>query len=212
MPPFTLQKSLQNWYVELQHSVRRLKTSRVKPKLAIDSRVKNLKHIVPVFLLFLLQLACAFFFLYNILSSLWGWQIQPISWAVYEMVEILASLGLVVGVFVVGAMLISSMRARDKAEEGLRVASSAFADLVAERFAEWKLTPAERDVALFAIKGMSTADVAAMRNTSEGTVKAQTNAIYRKAGVSGRGQLQALFLEDLMDSDISERVASRKSK
>jgi len=38
-----------------------------------------------------------------------------------------------------------------------------------------------------------------MRNTAEGTVKAQTNAIYRKAGVSGRPQLLSLFIEDLMD-------------
>ena len=37
-----------------------------------------------------------------------------------------------------------------------------------------------------------------MRGTSEGTVKAQSNAIYRKAGVTGRTQLLSLFLEDLM--------------
>ena len=57
------------------------------------------------------------------------------------------------------------------------------------------------DVALFAIKGMSTAEIAALRSTSEGTVKAQTNAIYRKAGVSGRPQLLSLFIEDLMSVD-----------
>jgi DNA-binding CsgD family transcriptional regulator len=71
-------------------------------------------------------------------------------------------------------------------------------ELLADRFADWGLTPAERDVALFAIKGMSTAEIAALRNTSEGTVKAQTNAIYRKAGVTGRPQLLSLFIEDLM--------------
>lgn len=50
-----------------------------------------------------------------------------------------------------------------------------------ERFADWGLTPAERDVALFAIKGLSLAGIASLRKTSGGTVKAQTNAIYRKA-------------------------------
>jgi DNA-binding NarL/FixJ family response regulator len=48
---------------------------------------------------------------------------------------------------------------------------------------------------------MSTAEIATLRNTSEGTVKAQTNAIYRKAGVTGRPQLLSLFIEDLMRSD-----------
>ena len=50
-------------------------------------------------------------------------------------------------------------------------------------------------MALFAIKGMSTAEIARLRTTSEGTVKAQTAAIYRKAGVSGRPQLLSLFIE-----------------
>jgi DNA-binding CsgD family transcriptional regulator len=83
----------------------------------------------------------------------------------------------------------------------LRRASSAFMQLLAERMAEWGLTPAERDVALFAIKGMSTAEIAALRSTSEGTIKAQTNAIYRKAGVTGRAQLISLFIDDLIDKD-----------
>ena len=68
-----------------------------------------------------------------------------------------------------------------------------------ERFDAWGLTAAEQDVALFAIKGLNTAEIAALRNTSEGTVKAQTNAIYRKAGVTGRPQLLSLFIDDLLD-------------
>ena len=44
------------------------------------------------------------------------------------------------------------------------------------------LSPAERDVALFQIKGLSVAEIAALRGTSEGTVKAQAAAIVR--GVS----------------------------
>ena len=101
-----------------------------------------------------------------------------------------------------GAVLLArAMRGRTVAEERLRRASAAFMDLLEERFTEWGLTPAERDVALFAIKGMSTAEIGVLRATSEGTVKAQTNAIYRKAGVTGRPQLLSLFIEDLMRED-----------
>jgi DNA-binding CsgD family transcriptional regulator len=81
-------------------------------------------------------------------------------------------------------------------------------DLLEERFVEWGLTPSERDVALFAIKGLSTAEIATLRSTSEGTVKAQTNAIYRKAGVSGRSQLLSLFIDDLMRDDGAVRQAA----
>jgi DNA-binding CsgD family transcriptional regulator len=84
-------------------------------------------------------------------------------------------------------------------------------DILNERFDDWGLTPAERDVALFAIKGLSIADIAQMRSTSEGTVKAQTNAIYRKAGVTGRSQLLSLFIDDLMDGALTEAAATPPS-
>ena len=66
-------------------------------------------------------------------------------------------------------------------------------------------------MALFAIKGMSTPEIAALRNTSEGTVKAQTNAIYRKAGVTGRPQLLSLFIEDLIDPPQSQKGEGPKT-
>ena len=97
-----------------------------------------------------------------------------------------------------GVVLTRAERRSARAEAQLRVASGAFMELLEERFAEWALTPAERDVALFALKGMNLQEIAGLRTTSEGTVKAQTNAIYRKAGVSGRPQLLSLFIEDLM--------------
>ena len=87
-----------------------------------------------------------------------------------------------------------------KLSRAFQRATHAFMDVLEERFAAWELTPAERDVALFAIKGMSTQEIAALREVSEGTIKAQTNAIYRKADVSGRTQLLSLFIDDLMDA------------
>lgn len=119
-------------------------------------------------------------------------------WELRELMEIWAALGLIIGLVLGAVMLHGAIKARKAAELRLKRASGAFMDLLAERFDEWALTPAEKDVALFAIKGMSTVEIAGLRNTSEGTVKAQTNAIYRKAGVSGRAQLLSLFIEDLM--------------
>lgn len=144
------------------------------------------------------QTMCAFFFVANILSSVFGLRTTPIDWWLYELIEIGAAVGLMLGT-VLGALAFrAALRRRKEVEEKLRLASGAFSELLQERFQEWGLTPAERDVALFVIKGMSTGEVADLRETSEGTVKAQTNAIYRKAGVSGRAQLVSLFVEDLM--------------
>jgi DNA-binding CsgD family transcriptional regulator len=149
--------------------------------------------------IFAVQALCAFFFVSDILSSVFGLRSTPVSWEVRELLEIGAALGLILGLVLGGLALRESFRQRRLAEERLRRASGAFMDLLEERFAGWALTPAERDVALFAIKGMTTAEIAQLRSTSEGTVKAQTNAIYRKAGVTGRPQLLSLFIEDLMD-------------
>lgn len=155
------------------------------------------------------QVLSAFFFISDILSAYVGLWTEPLPWELRELLEIMAAIGLAIGVGFGAVSLWYAHRERRLAEERLRRASSAFGDLLAERFTEWRLTPAEADVALFAIKGLSTAEIGALRGTSEGTVKAQTNAIYRKAGVSGRSQLLSLFIEDLMRDDSAVRLQAR---
>ena len=148
--------------------------------------------------LFVIQAVCALFFVSDILIGVLGLRTTPIDWQLRELIEIGAALGLISGT-VLGAAAIYRARARTRVvEQQLRAASGAFAELLEEHFLAWGLTPAERDVAWFAVKGMSTQEIANLRNTSEGTVKAQSNAIYRKAGVSGRYQLLSLFIDELM--------------
>ncbi|MEO1537727.1 MAG: helix-turn-helix transcriptional regulator [Pseudomonadota bacterium] len=150
-------------------------------------------------LVVLLQLVCALFFIGRIMISVLGLPIGPIDWTYHELIELGAALGLLLG-SVFGALALRAARQRSHAaEEALKRAQSAFKDVLELRFAGWDLTPAERDVALFAIKGFSLQDIADLRGVSEGTVKAQTNAIYRKASVSGRAQLLSLFIDELVD-------------
>jgi DNA-binding CsgD family transcriptional regulator len=158
-------------------------------------------------ILFVVQAVCALFFVSDIAMSVLGLYPVPLAWSTREVLEIGAAVGLILGLVFGALALRRSMRELGQARDRLRRASSAFMDIMAERFDEWGLTPAERDVALFAIKGLSIADIAQLRSTSEGTVKAQTAAIYRKAGVSGRSQLLSLFIEDLMDGGVSGKAA-----
>lgn len=153
------------------------------------------------------QALCAVFFVSDIVISVLGLNAAPIRWETKELLEIGAALGLVLGVLLGALALARTLRRSVHAERRLRAVSIAFLDLLEERFVAWGLTPAERDVALFAIKGLSTAEIARLRVTSEGTVKAQTAAIYRKAGVSGRPQLLSLFIEDMLAGDLPRSPA-----
>jgi len=154
------------------------------------------------------QVLSAFFFIGNMLAGLFGLRTQPLKWQTLELLEIGASVGLFLGVILGAIALRKSWQRQKKAEDQLRVASGAFVELLQERFDEWQLTPSEKDVALFAIKGMSTQEISILRSTSEGTVKAQTNAIYRKANVTGRPQLLSLFIDDLMGEALVEQASA----
>jgi DNA-binding CsgD family transcriptional regulator len=66
------------------------------------------------------------------------------------------------------------------------------------QFDRWQLTPAEREVALLMVKGLSHKEIAAVRDSSERTVRQQARSIYAKANLSGRAALSAFFLEDLL--------------
>jgi len=153
------------------------------------------------------QLVCAFFFVGQIVATILGINIGPFDWALYELIEIGAALGLILGVGLGAMMLRRSLAETRKARTQLAELSGAFMDHIDNRFGQWDLTKAERDVALFVVKGMGTAEIAGLRGTSEGTVKAQTNAIYRKAGVANRGQFISHFIEDLMQDDLVDQSA-----
>jgi len=150
----------------------------------------------------LIQALCAFFFVSDIIFTVFGVRSRPISWQTRELLEVGAAIGLILGVVLGWIALRHTIKRTMMAEGKLRVASGEFLELLEEHFQEWGLTPAERDVALFAIKGFTTQEIAKLRESSEGTIKAQANAIYRKAGVSGRPQLLSLFIDDLMGNSL----------
>jgi DNA-binding CsgD family transcriptional regulator len=69
---------------------------------------------------------------------------------------------------------------------------------IQKQFDAWQLTPAEAEVGLLMLKGLSHGEIARLRNASERTIRDQARAVYRKSGVSGRTELSAFFLEDLL--------------
>jgi DNA-binding CsgD family transcriptional regulator len=68
-----------------------------------------------------------------------------------------------------------------------------------EQFSQWGLSPSENEVALLLIKGLSMKEIADARSVKEKTIRSQATSIYAKSGCTGRHELAAYFIEDLMN-------------
>ena len=71
-------------------------------------------------------------------------------------------------------------------------------EVMNKQFADWELSKSEREVALLLIKGMSMKEISGLRQVKEKTVRQQATQIYAKSGYSGRHELAAHFIEDLL--------------
>ncbi len=154
-----------------------------------------------------IQAGCAAFFLFDVTADFAGWGEQGFGFD-DDLVELVVVAGLILGLLYTALELRALLQRQERAEAQLKIASGAFFELLDQNFEEWALTPSERDVALLAIKGLSLAEIADIRQTKQGTIKAQCNAIYQKAGVSGRPQLLSLFIEELMADGLAMNPAA----
>lgn len=144
-----------------------------------------------------LQAFCAVFFVFDAGVDALGLGNAPISRGT-QVFEYAISLALVGGLALTVVSLREVLQRQAVLKRQVAVASGAFEEMLATHFRDWGLTPAEEDVARLAIKGLSIAEMASLRGSKEGTIKAHSAAVYRKAGVSGRLQLISLFVEELM--------------
>lgn len=147
--------------------------------------------------LVLLQGTSALFFLGDVTAD---YLAIGLDWhTTYEGIATLALLcGVILGLV---EMWRAALRMR-RAEIALKMASGAFADLLSDRFHDWRLTPAEADVALLTLKGFDGREIAQLRGTADGTVRAQLGRIYAKSGCNGRGQFVSLFIDALLDDPV----------
>lgn len=148
-------------------------------------------------------------------TTWWSWHVAV------ELVLVVASFGFAVVLFgywrrsVVAladaqASLATTSRAlaqrqleRDVWRTSAEQALAGFGAAIDRQFAAWQLTRAEREVALLLLKGLGHKQVAAQLGRSERTVRQQAVDVYRKAGIQGRAELAAFFLQDVaLPSDI----------
>ncbi|XDA99782.1 helix-turn-helix transcriptional regulator [Sulfitobacter sp. LCG007] len=143
--------------------------------------------------LILVQGFCAIFFVGDVITDIGAY--GP---GAALALEAGAALSLVAAIAVEARYLLALLRRNAHLERSVAVAKAAVQDVIEAHFDQWSLSPSERDVATFLVKGLSTAEIAGMRGSAEGTVKAQLNTIYRKSGTRNRSDLLAVIIDSLM--------------
>lgn len=142
-----------------------------------------------------IQALCALFFIGDVAFDLYAGDGQALG---HLWMESFVAVVLLIGLGVLIIELRQLLLRMDRVTAGLMAARGEMAEVIEAFFSTWELTPAERDVALMILKGLDNDSIATVRGRAAGTVRAQSAAIYAKAGVDGRTQFLSLFMEELL--------------
>ena len=150
------------------------------------------------------QIVSAIVFLMDVMTDISGpdrldWHLLP---------EALASVALFIGIGFQIVYLLHLLQRKASLERSVGMASSQLQDIIQNHFDTWKLTASERDVAALMIKGLSISEIAGVRGSAEGTVKAHLNAIYRKSNARNRAEVLSHIMDSLIDKPLLEPAVS----
>ena len=161
---------------------------------------------------FIVIAVCEVFFLLDVAADVFYFDVLA-SWVDHSVVELITTVTLAFTLIVIGWQIKQLLGEHREAKAFVKVASGELLAVIYARFGDWKLTRSEREIALLLIKGLSAQEIASLRDTRVGTVKSQSSGIYQKAGVKGRNELAAYFVEDLLGGDtlISNQLAEVSS-
>ena len=155
-------------------------------------------------LVLVIELAAVFFYIVDILSEVAAKGLTSHQWW-----EGFVTVALMLGVGLGVDELRRAMAHQNMQDKALLTASGEMDRVIREQFAVWGLTPAERDVGYLALKGLDVAEIATIRQAASGTVRAQLSGLYAKAGVTGRAQFAAHFVEDLLAGGLPKGEPAR---
>jgi DNA-binding CsgD family transcriptional regulator len=121
--------------------------------------------------------------------------------SLHSRIEFPAALCMALGTVLTALTVRNTLKRLREQDDALAKARRAMRDAIAQQFLQWGLSRAEQDVGLLALRGLDVAEIAEARGAAQGTVRAQLSRIYLKAGVAGRPQFAAFFVEGLLAED-----------
>ncbi len=89
-------------------------------------------------------------------------------------------------------------RERDEWRASAHKALEGMGRAIDQQFRAWQLTRSEGEIALMLLQGLGHKEIAARTGRSERTVRQHAATAYQKAGLAGRAELAAFFLQGLI--------------
>jgi len=173
-----------------------------------DVRAFGIRSLVASFVVITI---CEGFFLLDVFSDVFHVDISA-PWIEHNVLELITSGTLALALIAIGWQIWRLLQENRETRNAVQAASGELLKVIYAKFDSWKLSPSESEIALLLIKGLSIQEISDLRNTRPGTVKSQGSAIYRKAGVAGRHELMAYFVEDLLAGEAILPVQDRASE
>lgn len=163
------------------------------------ARLMSRRVIVPLAIV-ALQAIAATYFVVDGIDEVLAEARQGISFG--TVMELVVALALLAGIGLGLRHIVNSNRELVRMDRALAGAQGALAEHITLRFQQWRLTPGEAEVALFALKGYEIGEIARLRGAAGGTVRSQLSQVYAKAGVTSQAMLVSLFIEDLLGHEL----------
>ena len=145
---------------------------------------------------------CAMAFSLDVAIELTIEVIESEKFGFFELLHFVLEILAVAGVVVASSMAIRFYFNIRKSVAQLFSLTTAMRDgfdkVINDKFMSWELTKAEKDIALLAIRGSSINEIAELRGSKDGTIKAHLHGIYTKAGVKNRPELMSLIMDEML--------------
>ena len=81
-------------------------------------------------------------------------------------------------------------------------------EAIDQQFDRWEFSATEKEIAYHLLKGLSMKYIAALKGSTPRSVTQQSYVLYHKAGLGGRAELSAYFLDTLFRHDPGPRPSS----
>lgn len=182
-------------------------TSKAMTEMHVDHQSSRLNHRAMgrsgVVMGMAVLIACMAFFGFDVVADVFDHALGRTPYALGELVHLIFEILAVIGLSYAAATLRAYLRLLQtqaaSSRDTIHMLRGNFDEVLRQKFEEWSLTSAERDVTLLIIRGLSVAEIAAARNTAQGTIKAQSTSIFRKIGVGSKGELMSLIIDEFLD-------------